>query len=274
MPFQLITPAHHQAISTLVENIPTREISEVSSDLAVLIERIRNDIPEKKRISTGRYSIVKALGEALYPLLADPFGFGVALFETPGDPFVRSLALQLLSLWAVNNGGVDPVKGCFEAAAGNEDWILRECASGLVRKLVKRYPDQIQGWYLKMVHSPNPNQRRFVSESLRPVVENRWFHKDPNYALEVIKHLFKESAPYPRTSIGNNLSDWMRVSEELAWPILTELAHNGDKNSYWIAYRACRNLVKKEPLRVLKLLDIREYKYKDRHFRMEDFQES
>ena len=105
-----------------------------------------------------------------------------------------------------------------------------------------------------MVRSEDPNQRRFVSESLRPVVENRWFHKEPEYALGVIKHLFKESAPYPRTSVGNSLSDWMRVDQEIAWPIVVELAGNGDKNSYWIAYRACRNFVKKEPVLVMEML--------------------
>jgi len=115
-----------------------------------------------------------------------------------------------------------------------------------------------------MVKSQDPNQRRFVSESLRPVVENRWFHKKPEYALGVIKHLFKESALYPRTSVGNSLSDWMRVNQEITWPIVSELANNGDKNSYWIAYRACRNLVKKDPIHVMDLLGVDEYKYKNR----------
>jgi 3-methyladenine DNA glycosylase AlkC len=279
MPFQLITPEHQSRIQNLVEKIPPEDTSIVAGDLAKLIDCIRSGIPEKRRISTGRYSIVKALGSEVYPHLikagVDVFDFVASVFNnTEGDPFVRSLAIQLISLYGMDSADLELTLPYFEKAAADGNWIVRECASGLIRKLVKRYPDQIQGWYLKMVHSPNPNQRRFVSESLRPVVENRWFHKQPDYALGIIKYLYKESAPYPRTSVGNSLSDWIRVSEEVAWPILTELAHNGDKNSYWIAYRACRNLVKKEPLRVLKLLDIREYKYKDRHFRMEDFQES
>jgi hypothetical protein len=62
--------------------------------------------------------------------------------------------------------------------------------------------------------SPHPNLRHFVSESLRPVVENRWFHKTPNYALEIIEHLFLETAPFPPTSVGNNLSGRMRVDQE------------------------------------------------------------
>ena len=110
-----------------------------------------------------------------------------------------------------------------------------------------------------------------MSESLRPVVENRWFHKQPDYALGVIRHLFQESDPYPRTSVGNNLSDWMRVDSGTAWPIVQELARSGDSNSYWIAYRACRNHVKKEPLKVMDLLGVDEYKYKSRIHKRSDY---
>ena len=50
------------------------------------------------------------------------------------------------------------------------------------------------------------------------------------------------------------------------------LVERGDKNSYWIAYRACRNLVKKEPIKVMDLLKIDEYKYKNRIHRRSDYQ--
>jgi hypothetical protein len=62
------------------------------------------------------------------------------------------------------------------------------------------------------------------------------------------------------------------VDENIAWPIVKELAENGDENSHWIAYRACRNLVKKEPLKVMDLLGVEEYKYKSRVHRKADYQ--
>jgi len=64
----------------------------------------------------------------------------------------------------------------------------------------------------------------------------------------------------------------MRVNQEIAWPIVEKLALNGDKTSYWIAYRACRNYVKNEPLKVMDLLDVDEYKYKKRIQRRSDGQ--
>jgi 3-methyladenine DNA glycosylase AlkC len=91
--------------------------------------------------------------------------------------------------------------------------------------------------------------------------------------LGIIRHLFFESDPYPRTSVGNNLSDWLRVDEDIAWPIVQELAGNGDQNSYWIAYRACRNLVKKDPIKVMDLLGVDDYKYKKTVHRREDYRE-
>jgi len=276
MPFQLITPNHLVLINDLVKKIPESDIAIIHDDLAQLIDQIKNDIPEKRRISTGRYSVVKALGTVLFDQLkkANISVLDIApriINVLDGDGFVKSTAIQLISLYGMETSDLDSVLPHFTTAAANQDWIVRECASGLIRKLVKKDPDQMREWYLKMVKSEDPNQRRFVSESLRPVVENRWFHQSPEYALDIIQHLFQESAPYPRTSVGNSLSDWMRIREEVAWPIVEELTRSGNKNSYWIAYRACRNLVKKEPLRVMELLNIEEYKYKNRKVRKADY---
>ena len=277
MPFQIITPQHLIDIKALVDRIPATEIADLSSDLAAIIDQIRNDIPEKKRISTGRYSIVKSLGLMFYPLLAesriDVLDFASGLFSLPDmDPFVRSLAVQLICLHGSASADLTSIKPWILQAAADEDWIVRECSSGFIRKLVKEYPDQIRSWYLEMVRSKDPKQRRFVSESLRPVVENRWFHKEPEYALGVIRHLFQDASPYPRTSVGNSLSDWMRVNSEVAWPIVQELAGSGEKNSYWIATRACRNFVNQEPVLVMETLGVTEYQYKNRHYYLADYE--
>jgi 3-methyladenine DNA glycosylase AlkC len=76
--------------------------------------------------------------------------------------------------------------------------------------------------------------------------------------------MFNESSSYPRTSVGNNLSDLARRLPDLVYDLVAELVESGDHNSYWIAYRACRNLVKKEPVKVMDLLKVDEYKYKKR----------
>ena len=61
------------------------------------------------------------------------------------------------------------------------------------------------------------------------------------------------------------------VTKEGLNKLVEELVNSGDKNSYWIAYRACRNLVKKEPIKVMDLLKIDEYKYKKRVYVRDDY---
>jgi 3-methyladenine DNA glycosylase AlkC len=275
--FQLINQDHHQAIRELIEDLPGKDPSAVGKDLTALIQGIWQDIPPRRRISAGRYSIIKALSEVLYPRMRlagiEILSAAERLYSDRNlEPFTRSLGVGLSALYGLESEDqLEPVLLLFQAAAGDGDWMVRECASGLVRKLVRAYPGQMKGWYLGLVRAEDPNLRRFVSESLRPVAENRWMHKDPDYALEIIRELFRESDPYPRTSVGNSLSDWMRVNQELTWPIVSQLAASGDPNAYWIAYRACRNLVKKQPLQVLETLGVEEYSYKDRVYRKADF---
>jgi 3-methyladenine DNA glycosylase AlkC len=125
-------------------------------------------------------------------------------------------------------------------------------------------------YLLRLTASKDPNVRRFVSETLRPVKENRWFYGNPNYSLTILRNLFREDSEYPRTSVGNNLSDLARHLPDFVFELAKELVASGDPNSRWIAYRACRNLVKKEPIRVMNLLHIDEYRYKKRVYRRSD----
>ncbi len=50
-----------------------------------------------------------------------------------------------------------------------------------------------------MAQSKHPMQRRFAIESLRPVVENNWMRRDPEFAFSILELMYKEDAEYPRT---------------------------------------------------------------------------
>ena len=113
------------------------------------------------------------------------------------------------------------------------------------------------------------NTRYFVGEMLRPVQENAWFYNEPEYPLSELRRMFWKPSPYPSTSVGNNLSDLARCLPELIYGLVAELIASGDKNSYWIAYRVCRNLVKKDPKRVMNLFGIDEYGYKKTVYKRE-----
>ncbi len=274
--FHLINPSHKKLLDKLINGIPENSISNIHKDIQDLIATIKDDIPEKKRISYGRYSIIKQLGLTLYPLLkqaqCEIFTISLEIFKNiRHDPFVRSLAVQLISISGLESNALTKALTLFETAAKDEQWEVRECSAGFIRKLIRKNPKKLKKWYLTQATSQNPLSRRFASESLRPVADNVWFKNNPEFSFSILTLLFKESKPYPRTSVGNNLSDWARIDKERIYTLVEKLVKSRDKNSYWIAYRACRNLIKKEPIRVMDLLKVDEYKYKQKIYFRKDY---
>lgn len=195
----------------------------------------------------------------------DVFEFAKKVFENTKDYKSQSVALGIITNYGLKN--YKDVIVYFERSAVSDDWVMREMTQMFFKKLIKKYPDEMKQLLLQYVKSENPNMRRFVSETLRPVQENKWFYKKPDYSLEILLHLFKEKNAYARTSVGNNLSDLSRHLPDLIKKIVAELVESGDKNSYWIAYRACRNLVKKNSEEIMNLLKTSDYKYKDRVYK-------
>jgi 3-methyladenine DNA glycosylase AlkC len=214
------------------------------------------------------------LGKYLFSKLteasASVFEIASTIFEKSNDHRSKGVALEILSFYGMKDH--EKVLPFFESAAASSDWHMRELAQMSFRKLIRKHPDEMKEYLLKQAKSEDANIRRFVSETLRPVQENRWFYDSPEYPLSVLRNLFKESAPYQRTSVGNNLSDLSKRLPELVFQVVEELVESGDSDSYWIAYRACRNLVKKEPVRVMDLLGVDEYKYKKKVYRRSDYQ--
>ena len=216
-------------------------------------------IPDNKRISYGRVHTVKLLSKYLFDKAVDPEKIKL-VFDGTNNWYAKSTALGVISYYALDDYKSYLIY--FEKAAADDNWDVREMAQMFFRKLIKKYPEQIQLYLIELTKSKNENIRRFVGETIRPVCENGWFQEKPEYSLNILKHLFKEKSAYPRTSVGNNLSDLARQNPELVCKIVKDLVDSADKNSNWIAYRACRNLVKKEPERIMDLLKVDEYKYK------------
>ena len=68
----------------------------------------------------------------------------------------------------------------------------------------------------------------------------------------------------------NLLTD--KIENQIQATIVENLVVSGAKNSYWIAYRTCRNIVKEEPIRVMNLLKADEYKYKKAVYKRHEYQ--
>ena len=248
----------------------------VDSLRSTLDELYRN-IPDEKRISYGRYYTIKILSKYLYDLLIKEkisvCDFVTNVLESAADFRVRSLCLGIISHYGlVDKKRLEDIVPIFKQFATEDSWEARENAAAFFQKIIKAYPLEVKEYLTAFSTSKNPYIRRFSSETLRPVSENRWIHTNPSYSLSILQNMFKESIAYPRTSVGNNLSDLAKKNPELIFQIIQKLVDSGNKNSYWIAYRACRNLVKTEPIRVMDVLQINIYKYKKNEYRRTDYQ--
>ena len=258
----------------IIDSVLQKEYDLAIISISSILGELYANIPDTKRISYGRVHTIKVLSEYLYTHLveidAPVCQIASSVFKKSNDLKGKGVSLGVLSFYGLDN--YKKVLPYFESAAASSEWDLREFAQMFFRKLIKKYPKEMKGYLLKLVKSEDANIRRFVSETLRPVQENKWFYKDPDYSLSILKNMFQESFAYPRTSVGNNLSDLARRLPDLVYDLVKELVNSGDKNSYWIAYRACRNLVKKEPIKVMDLLEVDEYKYKKRIHKRSEYQ--
>lgn len=270
----LLTPAIETAIAAdIVQPLLAGQFQAANETIRATLIQLYESIPDNKRISYGRVHTIKTMSHVLYRRLAESdapiLPIATTLFRQSADFWNAGVALGLISFCGIED--YRPVLPYFESAASSESWDVREFAQMFFRKLIKKYPDEMHHFLTGLADSEDPHLRRFVAESLRPVQENQWFYKQPEYPLSILRTMFRETSPYPRTAVGNNLSDLARRLPQAVFDIVRELVGSGDKNSYWIAYRACRNLVKTEPIRVMDILNVDEYTYKKRVHRRRDY---
>ncbi len=234
--------------------------------LPVVLDYLHSQIPDNRRVSFGRVYTIKVLSEHLFAQLnqrgLSVYPIALKLYKRSDEIRSKGVALGIISYCGLSE--YQRVLDDFANAGASPDWEIREFAQMFFRKITQKYPKKVRRFLLTCVRSKNPNLRRFAAETLRPVQENRWIYSNPDYSVSILELLFTETVSYPRTSVGNNLSDLGRRLPDLVYHLVEKLVMSGDKNSYWIAYRACRNLVKKDPRRVMDLLGVDTYQYKKR----------
>jgi len=255
---------------SIITPLDSGELEAAMEGIEETVAYLYSRIPDEKRVSYGIVHVINTLSDYLFSHVDVPSSLGVfiRMFEEADEERTRLVSLGVMANHGMSSPG--EVMMYLEAAAVSEDWITREFSQYFFRRIINARPDEAREMLTEFSRSGDPKMRRFVAETLRPVKENRWFYKDPEYPLSILRGLFMESDRYARTSVGNNLSDLSRRLPELVFSLVGELVSSGDPNSYWIAYRACRNLVKKYPERAMGLLGVSEYKYKKRRYMLND----
>jgi aminopeptidase YwaD len=264
-----------------MENIPEIELAQEilagleAGRVEAAIEALKNlqaslyaGIPAKQRQSRGVTWVAEQISDLLAQECPQPEWFFAAarvLFDHLAKDDLL-LGVPLFMLGEYGQSHPEAVFSDFTQAAVAPAWVVREFAQGAFRRVIGPNRMVVHPWLMQNAADARPELRRFVAETLRPVTTNQWLYADPEYLLSVLRRMYREPHPYPRTSVGNNLSDLSRRQPELIFAVVAELIGLGDRNSAWIAYRACRNLVKKDPTRVMDLLGVDAYHYKNRNY--------
>lgn len=259
-----------EKVMQFTELIKEEYTFEREMDLLDMIEELRDSIPEKKKTSFGIVSVIAAFCKCVFNELGDShLKTCENIYRKSTDYRSVCIGLGLLSHYGIKDP--ESVLPILAEAADHPQWEVREFVQMFLRKITKNHKVVIQSYLMELAKSSNQNLRRFASESLRPVAENSWIQEEPEYSLKVLRILFLENEEFPRVSVGNNLSDLSRKNPELIYAVVEELKALNNDNSDFIAHRACRNLIIEDPMRVLNLLKIDVYKYKNRVYHRKDF---
>jgi 3-methyladenine DNA glycosylase AlkC len=250
-----------------------KDFEEAGSRIIAVQEEMYQNIPDNKRSSYGLVYTIKILANCIVKHLKQReinlLNIGTGIYSKCSSHISRGVALGILSEYGKEDfANTTPF---FLSGASSNNWKLREFSQIFFRKLIQSNPDKSKDLLLETVKTDNPYLRRFVSETLRPIKENHWIHEQPEYALSVIKYLYKEGNKYARDSVGNNLSDLSKTNPELILEIIQLLVQKKDENAYKIAHRASRHLIKKYPVKIMNLLEIDEYNYKDRKYHRSEY---
>jgi 3-methyladenine DNA glycosylase AlkC len=261
------TETEIKATHNIIKAIKIGKMKSAIDLMEELKDTIYFSIPQKQRIGRGITWVLNKISSMIIKFNdeLDLFKAGTELYENIREDSM----LTGIPVFLVSEYGIKKPKETFDFFLKVSDapgWVLKEFAAIAFRKPIEANRELCYDFLFSNSKNDNPNIRRFVCETLRPVVENKWILTDPDYSLIILKNMFKEENEFPRTSVGNNLSDLSKKHPELIFKIIAELVDYGNKNSYWIAYRACRNLVKKNPHKVMDILKVNEYHYKDRNY--------
>ena len=168
---EIIDKINDQIISPF-KNI---NLPEILLNTPALCTEIRSMIPENKRISYGMVHVVRQLSDYLFRFFSkeniDYFETAAKWLECSTDAYNTGVSMEIIACYGLNN--YQEVLPYFKMGAGSGSWEAREMVQIFFRRLIKKYPGEMQIFLLELVQSQDENIRRFAGETLRPVAENK-----------------------------------------------------------------------------------------------------
>jgi len=115
-----------------------------------------------------------------------------------------------------------------------------------IRPFIRKYPDKCLKQMKKWAKSDNFHLRRLASEGLRPKLP--WsakldtFNDNPAPVFEILELLKEDQIMFVKKSVGNHLTDWLKVNYEPTKELLHKWQKSENKHTKWIIKRATRKI--------------------------------
>lgn len=115
-----------------------------------------------------------------------------------------------------------------------------------IRPYIRKYPKQSIEIMKKWAGSENFHLRRLASEGLRPKLP--WsskldtFIENPDPVFEILEMLKEDPIKFVQKSVGNHLTDYLKVNPEPTIELIEKWNLSDNKNTKWIIKRATRKI--------------------------------
>lgn len=127
-----------------------------------------------------------------------------------------------------------------------EEITKRNTGEYAIRPFIRKYPDKCLKQMMRWAKSNNFHLRRLASEGLRPKLP--WatklddFNDKPEPVFEILEQLKEDEIMFVKKSVGNHLTDWLKVNYEPTRALLKEWQKSKNKHTQWIITRATRKI--------------------------------
>ena len=200
---------------------------EIFNLLKNIMEKEYKIIPSKERIGKGSVYLAKTIGKPCFNCLnsisifkQNPWDFCNALIQKGDletDRNLYNLGLALFShLMSQTEDNINIGFRVLPKYASHPNWEIREMAGYAIRECMKRNPQETITALWPYVRSEDENNRRIVSESLRPLADISILRNPErnDMFLELLHSIKDDSSEYVRKSVGNNLKDLTKYMPE------------------------------------------------------------
>lgn len=115
-----------------------------------------------------------------------------------------------------------------------------------IRPFIRKYPEKCLTQMRNWAQSENFHLRRLACEGLRPKLP--WapkldtFNDQPETIFAILEMLKEDEIMFIKKSVGNHLTDWLKVNPAPTKKLLKEWQKSANKHTQWIIKRATRKI--------------------------------